>query len=254
MNTLVKVEVEIMKGETRGYFENAWLKSFHSFSFGEYYNPARVNFGDLKVINEDRISPSKGFPLHPHKNFEIFSYIIDGQIRHEDSMANVEIINNGGVQFTTAGTGIYHSEFNNSAQDELHLLQIWVKPHTNEVEPKYQLKYFSRESKKNQFCKIISADGSDGSIIITQDTRVYATLLEKNKKLEFKLDPTRQYFLHFATSKIPKDNWIKLNDEHELKQGDGAFIKSPAETTLIIHNIGPGDEEAEFVILDLLKK
>ena len=142
--------IDIIRSETRGSADHGWLKAKHTFSFANYYDPERVQFGDLRVINEDRIAPGQGFGTHPHKDMEIVTYVIDGAIEHKDSMGNGTVINAGEVQRMTAGTGLLHSEFNHSNENELHLLQIWILPEARNLEPGYEQTLFDRESKLNR--------------------------------------------------------------------------------------------------------
>ena len=153
--------IDIIRSDTRGSADHGWLKARHTFSFANYYDPERVHFSDLRVINEDRIAPGQGFGTHPHKDMEIVTYIIDGAIEHKDSMGNGTIINAGEVQRMTAGTGVLHSEFNHSDDDELHLLQIWIIPEAENLAPGYEQTLFDREAKLNRLRLIGSRDGRD---------------------------------------------------------------------------------------------
>ena len=158
---------QVVHSESRGAADHGWLKAKHTFSFAEYRAPERVHFGKLRVINEDRIAPAQGFGTHPHKDMEIVTYPISGAIEHKDSMGNGTVITAGEVQRMTAGTGVQHSEFNHSQDDELHLLQIWLFPERNDLEPGYEQTMFSREDKLDQMRLIASRDGRDGSITCT---------------------------------------------------------------------------------------
>jgi redox-sensitive bicupin YhaK (pirin superfamily) len=169
--------IEIIPSESRGSADHGWLKAKHSFSFADYQNPQRVRFGPLRVINEDRIAPGQGFGTHPHKDMEIVTYPISGAIEHKDSMGNGTVINAGEVQRMTAGTGVQHSEFNHSQTEELHLLQIWLFPEQNDLQPGYEQTLFAREDKLGQLRLIASRDGRDGSVTVHQNVDLYASIL-----------------------------------------------------------------------------
>jgi len=250
MNTL---KFNILRSGDRGHADHGWLNSYHTFSFASYYNTNFNNYGHLRVLNEDRVKPLDGFPLHPHKNYEIFTYVVNGKMKHEDSMGNKEFISRGDVQFTTAGKGIFHSEYNASPKDELHFLQIWVKPHTMDLNPRYTTKNFSDEQKKNKFCLIVSPEGENGSININQDVKMYASIIEKGNKVQFNIDPTRQYLLHFIQSKPSINLQLTCNEKTELAQGDSIFISNPADVPVPIelHNNSTADEPVELVFFDI---
>ena len=161
--------MNIIQSESRGSADHGWLRARHTFSFADYFDPERVEFGTLRVINEDRVAPGKGFGTHPHRDMEIITYVIDGAIEHKDSMGNGTIITPGEVQRMTAGTGVLHSEFNHSQDEELHLLQIWIYPERNGLEPGYEQTRFPREEKLNRLRLVGSHDGKEGSVTIHQD-------------------------------------------------------------------------------------
>jgi redox-sensitive bicupin YhaK (pirin superfamily) len=181
--------IDIIKSETRGTADHGWLKARHTFSFADYYDSKRVHFGNLRVINEDRIAPGQGFGTHPHNDMEIVTYIISGAIEHKDSMGNGTVITAGEVQRMTAGTGVSHSEFNHSQDDELHLLQIWIFPEAKNLEPGYEQTLFPRDEKLNRLRLIGSRDGRDGSLTIHQDVDLYASVLESGAQVS--LDESR---------------------------------------------------------------
>ena len=176
--------IELIPSESRGSADHGWLKARHTFSFAEYQNPKRVRFGPLRVINEDRIAPGQGFGTHPHKDMEIVTYPISGAIEHTDSMGNGTVISAGEVQRMTAGSGVQHSEFNHSQTDELHLLQIWMFPEENDLEPGYEQEMFSREDKLDQLRLIASRDGRDGSVTVHQKVDLYASILQPDTEIE----------------------------------------------------------------------
>ena len=180
--------IEVFESETRGSADHGWLKAKHTFSFAEYYDPARISFGSLRVINEDRIAPGKGFGTHPHRDMEIVTYVIGGAIEHKDSMGNGTIITAGEVQRMTAGTGVLHSEFNHSQEEQAHLLQIWILPERNGLEPGYEQKLFPNEEKRNTWRIVGSRDGRDGSLTIHQDVNLLSTELEASEELDYVFD------------------------------------------------------------------
>ena len=230
--------MEVIRSDTRGSADHGWLKARHTFSFAEYQNPARVRFGKLRVINEDRIAPAKGFATHPHKDMEIVTYVIDGAIEHKDSMGNGTVIPAGEVQRMTAGTGVEHSEFNHSRDNELHLLQIWIFPEKNDLEPGYEQKPFSREDKLNRLRLIGSQDGRDGSITIHQRVDLYASVLEKGREVSHDLQDNRKVFVQVV------DGDITVNGE-ALAAGDGAQLQHEQAITL------SATTDAEFLLFDM---
>jgi len=230
--------LNVIQSESRGSADHGWLRAKHTFSFAEYQNPERVEFGKVRVINEDRIAPGKGFPTHPHKDMEIVTYVIEGAIAHKDSMGNGTVITAGEIQRMTAGTGIQHSEFNHSQDKELHLLQIWIYPEKNGLEPGYEQTRFSREEKLNRLRLVGSRDGRDGSITIHQDVDLYASVLEAGNELSLQLRPNRKVFVQVV------DGDIEVNGQR-LSAGDGAQMED--EQALRIAAVS----EAEFLVFDM---
>ncbi|MBT8068011.1 MAG: pirin family protein [Gammaproteobacteria bacterium] len=229
---------DIIQSETRGAADHGWLRAKHTFSFADYYNPERVEFGSLRVINEDRIAPGKGFGTHPHRDMEIITYIIDGVIEHKDSMGNGTTITPGEVQRMTAGTGVLHSEFNHSQEQELHLLQIWIYPEKNGLEPGYEQTRFTREDKLNRLRLVGSRDGRDGSVTIHQDVNLYSSILEAGNEVILDLADNRKVFVQVVHGDIAVNGQL-------LAAGDGAQIEG--ERTLQIEARG----EAEFLVFDM---
>src|SRR6187397_640828 len=166
---------EIRRADERGYADHGWLKSFHSFSFADYHDPEHVEFGPLRVINEDRVQPGQGFGTHGHRDMEIISYVLDGGLAHRDSMGNGSVIRPGDVQRMSAGTGVHHSEFNASDKDPVHFFQIWIEPSVRGAKPSYEEKNFDGDSKRGKLRLIASADGRDGSVTLHQDASLYAS-------------------------------------------------------------------------------
>ena len=229
---------DIIQSETRGAADHGWLRAKHTFSFADYYNPERVEFGSLRVINEDRIAPGKGFGTHPHRDMEIITYIIDGVIEHKDSMGNGTTITPGEVQRMTAGTGVLHSEFNHSQEQELHLLQIWIYPEKNGLEPGYEQTRFTREEKLNRLRLVGSRDGRDGSVTIHQDVNLYSSILEAGNEVTLDLADDRKVFVQVVHGDIAVNGQL-------LAAGDGARIEG--EQTLQI----TARSEAEFLVFDM---
>ena len=230
--------IDIIRSDTRGSADHGWLKAKHTFSFADYYDPERVHFSDLRVINEDRVAPGQGFGTHPHKDMEIVTYVINGAIEHKDSMGNGTVIKAGEVQRMTAGTGVLHSEYNHSSDQELHLLQIWIIPEARNLQPGYEQLLFDRESKLNRLRLIGSRNGRDGSITIHQDVDLYASVLEKGEDVVLDDVANRRIFVQVVGGDVV------VNDE-ELSAGDGAAI-AEAEAISI-----SATSDAEFLLFNL---
>lgn len=230
--------MDILRSESRGSADHGWLRAKHSFSFAEYQDPKRVNFGPLRVINEDRIAPGKGFGTHPHKDMEIVTYVIEGAIRHKDSMGNGTVITPGEVQRMSAGTGVKHSEFNDSDDEELHLLQIWFYPEVNDLQPGYEQTRFDREEKLNRLRLVGSRDGRDGSVTIHQDVRLYASLLEAGNEVTLDTDNDRNIYVQIVSGEVTVN-------ESLLSDGDGAAINGESAITI------KASKDAEFLVFDM---
>lgn len=230
--------LDVIRSDSRGSADHGWLQAKHTFSFAEYQNPERVEFGKVRVINEDRIAPGQGFGTHPHRDMEIVTYIIDGAIEHKDSMGNGTIITAGEVQRMTAGTGVQHSEFNHSQDKELHLLQIWIYPEKNGLEPGYEQTRYSRNEKLNRLRLVGSRDGVDGSITIHQDVNLFASILETGKSISLDLPSNRKVFVQVVSGDIV------VNDER-LFAGDGAQLEDERAINI------SASTEAEFLLFDM---
>jgi quercetin 2,3-dioxygenase len=189
---------EIRRGQDRGFADHGWLRSYHSFSFADYFDPAHVEFGPLRVINEDRVSPGSGFGTHGHRDMEIISYVLAGELAHRDSMGNGSTIRPGDVQRMSAGTGVQHSEFNPSSSEPVHFLQIWIQPSSKGIEPSYEQKHFAAAEKRGRLRLIASPDGAAGSVLIHQDARVYASILEAQDEPALDVDERRRVYVHVA--------------------------------------------------------
>lgn len=228
----------IRKSEERGHANHGWLDSYHTFSFANYYDPQHMAFRDLRVINQDQIAGGKGFGTHPHRDMEIITYMLDGALEHKDSMGNGSIIRVGDVQRMSAGTGITHSEFNPSATETAHLLQIWILPNQENVTPSYEQISFSREEKLNQLRLIASTDGRDRSVTIHQDAYVYASILEDGAEVTHTVKPNRYAWIQVARGTV-------LVGDRLLNGGDA--ISSDQAGDLKITSQG----NAEILVFDL---
>lgn len=230
--------LELRRADERGNASFGWLTSRHTFSFGSYFDPRQMGFSDLRVINDDWVQPGKGFDTHPHQDMEIFTYVLAGALEHRDSMGNGSIIRPGDVQMMSAGTGIRHSEFNPSPQDPVHLLQIWIVPDRLRVAPRYQQVHFPDSEKRGRLRLIISPDGSDGSLSVYQDARVYAGLFDGDEGTTLDLGASRHAYVHLARGSL------QINGQR-LQAGDGARLRD--ETAIEI----TAGEVAEVLIFDL---
>jgi quercetin 2,3-dioxygenase len=232
------VMLTIRKGNDRGVTQIGWLDSRHSFSFGDYFDPKQNQFHALRVINDDRVAPGGGFPTHPHRDMEILTFVLSGQLEHRDSMGNGEVIHAGEWQAMTAGTGIRHSEFNPSRTEPLHLLQIWILPDRKGHKPDYRQKAFVDDEKAGRWRLVVSPDGGEGSLLIHQDARVYLARLDRGETARHDLVRGRAAYVHLATGNAT------VNGE-KLTAGDGAAIEN--ETAVIV----TGNETGEVLLFDL---
>ncbi|MEP7205591.1 MAG: pirin family protein [Casimicrobiaceae bacterium] len=190
--------MEIRKAGDRGHARHGWLDSRHSFSFGEYHDPAHMGFGPLRVINEDRVQPGKGFGTHGHRDMEIVSYVLAGALEHRDSLGNGSVIVPGDVQRMSAGTGVQHSEYNPSHIEPVHFLQIWIEPAVRDAEPGYEQQHVTAAARRNTLRVIASPDGGDGAVQLNQDARIHAALLDGTDAVEYTLPPGRRAYVHVA--------------------------------------------------------
>ncbi|MCM3905648.1 MAG: pirin family protein [Pyrinomonadaceae bacterium] len=230
--------IKIRKAKDRGHFNFGWLDTYHTFSFGDYYDPSYMGFRSLRVINEDFVHAGRGFPTHSHRDMEIITYILEGALEHRDSMGNGSVIRPGDVQRMTAGTGVSHSEANSSSENSVHLLQIWILPDERGLEPGYEQKAFSDEQKQAGLCLIASADGRNGSVAVHQDVSVYASVLDNNQSVNHQLAENRHAWIQVARGAVV------VNGEN-LDQGDGAAINGESEFTLT------GRNQAEILLFDM---
>lgn len=228
----------LRKREERGHIKIGWLDTYHSFSFGEYYDPRYMGFRALRVINDDRISPSAGFPTHGHRDMEIVTYVLEGSLEHKDSLGTGSVIRPGEIQRMTAGTGIRHSEYNHSADEAVHLLQIWILPEQENLEPSYEQKTTGLTEHPNEFCLIASRDGRQGSVTVHQDMNLYAGLIEPGQTITQSLDSKRYGWLQMARGDA-------MLNGLPLREGDGVAIAEETELTLSSEN------GAEVLLFDL---
>jgi quercetin 2,3-dioxygenase len=236
----MKTGQTLRRGHERGYADHGWLKSFHSFSFADYYDPEHIAFGSLRVINEDRVDPGMGFGTHGHRDMEIISYVLDGELAHKDSMGTGATIRPGDVQRMSAGRGVTHSEFNPSSDKGVHFLQIWITPDQRGVTPSYEQKHFADEEKRGKLRLIASRDGADGSVQIHQDAKVYAGLFDGAERAEFAIAADRQVYVHVARGAITANG-------NSLKAGDALGLTDVSSLTL-----SDGDG-AEVLVFDLAR-
>jgi len=228
----------IRQAKERGHFDHGWLNTYHTFSFDQYYDPTYMGFRSLRVINEDFVAAGRGFPTHGHRDMEIITYILEGALKHEDSMGNGSVIRPGDVQRMTAGTGVRHSEQNASDRERVHLLQIWILPNAEGLAPGYEQKAFSEEQRQGQLRLIASADGRDDSVQLNQDVSLFASILDAEQEVERAMDPARYAWIQVARGSI------SVNGEN-AEQGDGVIVV--AESALTIR----AQEPAEVLLFDL---
>ncbi len=233
-----KPMLQLRKSSDRGYADHGWLKSFHSFSFAGYHDPQFMGWGNLRVINEDRVAAGMGFGKHSHRNMEIISYVLSGELAHQDSMGNIESIPPGDVQRMSAGSGVTHSEFNHANDQTTHFLQIWIEPNVSEIAPSYEQKTIPLVDKQGKLRLIASPDGKDGSVKIFADARIYAGLFDGLQSAQLQLDPMRKAYVHLIKGSL------NVNGQ-KLAGGDALLIEN--ETVLQISD-GNG---AEVLFFDL---
>jgi quercetin 2,3-dioxygenase len=231
-------ELTIRRSSERGHANHGWLDSYHTFSFADYYDPEHMGFRSLRVINQDIVAPGAGFPTHPHREMEIFSYVVSGTIAHKDSMGNGRELKPGQIQLMSAGTGVTHSEFNPSRTEPLHLLQIWILPNANRLQPSYTEWHPSADSENNPKVLVISADGRENSATIHQDADVYRVKLKAGESITHDLTNGRGLWLQLIKGEL-------TTDEVSLFPGDAASTESPGTVVFT------ATQEAEALLFDL---
>jgi redox-sensitive bicupin YhaK (pirin superfamily) len=230
--------IQIRQAGDRGHFDHGWLDTYHTFSFGDYHRPEHVHFRSLRVMNEDRVAPGRGFGTHPHRDMEIVTYVLEGALEHRDSMGNGEVLRAGEFQRMSAGTGITHSEFNPSADEPVHLYQIWLFPDRKGIEPSYEQKRFPDEELRNRLRLVASPDAADGSLLIHQDARIFLSRLDDSAQVRHALPGGRHAWLQVLRGRV-------LLNGHDLSGGDGAAVSGEREL-----EIG-ANGEAEIMLFDL---
>ena len=230
--------LQVRKSQERGYADHGWLKSFHSFSFAGYYDPAHMGFGNLRVINEDRVAAGAGFGTHGHRDMEIISYVLSGELAHQDNIGNVESIPPGDVQRMSAGRGVMHSEFNHKKDETTHFLQIWIEPNVRGIAPGYEQKSFSAADKRGRLRMVVSPDGADGSVSMHADARLYAGLIDGNESAELALDPQRKSYVHLVRGELEVNG-------RKLASGDAAMLEGESRLKLA------SGKNAEVLVFDL---
>ncbi len=230
--------IKIRRSNERGHANHGWLDTYHSFSFADYYDPQYMGFRDLRVINEDVVAPAQGFPTHGHRDMEVITYVIDGELSHRDSMGNGETIRPHEVQRMTAGTGVLHSEYS-SPTDKTHLLQIWILPEKRNLQPSYEQTYFAPEEKQGKLKLVASRGGDDGSVHINQDVKLYASILSNGDEVEHSLAERRHAWIQLISGSLD------VNGE-TLSPGDGAAISEENELRL-----RASADNTEFLLFEL---
>jgi hypothetical protein len=237
--------ITLRRSQDRGYADHGWLETRHSFSFADYHDPAHMGVGNLRVINEDRIAPGTGFGTHGHRDMEIVSYVLDGELAHRDSMGNgtpgstnAGVIRPGDVQRMSAGTGVRHSEFNHAADRTTHFLQIWILPDRPGIAPGYEQKRFEPASKRGTLRLVASPDGADGSVTIHADARLYAGLFDGAEALQRPIDPQRPHYVHLVRGRLTVNG-------HRIGGGDALTLVG--ESSLVLS----GGEDTEVLVFDL---
>lgn len=228
----------LRRAEDRGHANHGWLDSYHTFSFGNYYDPRHLGFSNLRVINDDTVAPGQGFATHGHTDMEIISYVLEGALEHKDSMENGSVIRPGDVQRMSAGAGVTHSEFNHSSNESVHFLQIWLEPNRLGVEPEYDQKHFPIEDRAGRLVLLVSPDGRDGSIATYQDGYLYGTILRQGVSVSHEFEAGRRGYVHVATGSV------RVNGD-VLQQGDGLKIEN--QQLLELEGMNP----AEILLFDL---
>ncbi len=230
--------ITVRKSAERGFADHGWLKSFHSFSFADYYDPEHMGFGNLRVINEDRIAPGTGFGTHGHRDMEIVSYVLEGALAHKDNIGNGAAILPGDVQRMSAGRGVMHSEFNHAPDETTHFLQIWILPDAKGIAPGYEQKRFEAESKRGVLRLVASPDGRDGSVTLHADASMYAGLFDGKEAADMRLDPARPAYVHVVRGSV-------LANGERLSTGDALMLAG--EPKLEIRE----GHDAEVIVFDL---
>lgn len=231
----------IRRSADRGFADHGWLKSFHTFSFADYFDPKHMEFGPLRVINEDRVAAGAGFGTHAHRDMEIISYVLEGELAHKDSMGNGSTIRPGDVQRMSAGSGVRHSEFNPSPSNKVHFLQIWIQPSARNIEPSYEEKRFDADEKRGRLRLIVSPDRADGSLLIHQDAKVYAGLFDGDERADFSVEPARLIYVHVARGTLnANDSRLSTGDALQITNGSRLRIEQGRQAEVLVFDL-PGE-------------
>jgi redox-sensitive bicupin YhaK (pirin superfamily) len=230
--------LRIRRSEERGHADHGWLDTYHTFSFADYFDEEHMSFGELRVLNQDRVRGGRGFGTHGHRDMEIVSVVLEGVLEHKDSMGNGSRMVPGDVQLMSAGTGVTHSEFNGSEKQPVHFLQMWVLPRTQGTKPRYEQKHFADEERRGRLKLVVAPDGRDGALTIAQDARLYLALLGAGERAEHALAPGRGAYVHVARGSVRLDG-------QRLGPGDGAAVEDARALAL------EGEEQADVVLWDL---
>jgi hypothetical protein len=230
--------LQVRKSTERGYANHGWLQSYHSFSFAEYFDRKHMHFSVLRVINDDIIAADRGFGMHPHRDMEIVTYMLDGELRHRDSIGNGSVIKAGDVQRMSAGSGIVHSEFNASSETPVHLLQIWIMPDTLDMTPSYEERHYTREEKLNRWCLIAAKYSVDGALKVEQDMQLYASIVEVGEVLSYNLNENRSAYLHIARGDVVIGGQYYSNGDALMLNGaQSLHIKVAAESEILLFDL-----------------
>ncbi len=230
--------ITIRKSSERGHFDYGWLNTYHTFSFNTYYDVKYMSFRTLRVINEDVVIPHQGFDTHSHKDMEIITYIVEGELEHTDSTGTSSVIKRGDVQVMTAGSGVEHSEIN-SSNKSVHLLQIWITPSKKGLTQRYDEKHFPEKAKKDSLCLMVSGDGKNNSLMINQDVSLFSSMLYKNKKLSYNIEKKRAAWIQVISGELKVNDIVLVN-------GDGASIEHEKSIEIT------AKEDSEFLLFDLM--
>jgi quercetin 2,3-dioxygenase len=235
---------EIRRSHDRGFADHGWLKSFHTFSFADYFDPEHVEFGPLRVINEDRVAPGQGFGAHGHRDMEIISYVLEGALAHKDSMGSESTIKPGDVQRMSAGRGVMHSEYNPSKTEGVHFLQIWIQPDARGIEPSYEERNFPAAEKRGRLRLIASPDRAEGSVLIHQDARVYAGLFDGSENARLEVGPGRRVYVHVARGGVTVNGAaLQAGDALKLEDANAvAFSEGNAAEVIVFDLPGRADQ------------
>jgi redox-sensitive bicupin YhaK (pirin superfamily) len=221
--------LKIRNSNDRGYADHGWLKSFHSFSFAGYYDAQHMGWGNLRVINEDRIAPGTGFGTHGHRDMEIISYVLAGNLAHKDSMGNVKGIPPGDVQRMSAGSGVQHSEFNHAPDATTHFFQIWIEPKVSGIAPSYEQKSFADTEKQGRLCLVASDDGAQGSVTLHADARMYVGLFDGDQSAELPLAAKRKCYVHLVRGEIAVNGTPLFDGDAALLEGESRVYLNQAK-------------------------